>query len=192
MTESTCQLRIAREDDRSIRSVWIHFGGTAAHFPSTSNGKMIMRRRGGHAFIGNSPSTQARLQAANYLYLKALLDMGIALPSFDDEFVHVRVLLAKAAWRYDSHNYSKPIADWLQQVGMINDDSRAEVHCAKKIDYAKNAGANQKKQTETLQPLHETATTTIIVTKRAVLQRILEEALYEQLQVSSGDLRLIG
>jgi len=45
------------------------------------------------------------------------------------------VYLAVDGYIRDSHNYTKPIGDWLEEVGIIRDDRDAQIHCYKKADY---------------------------------------------------------
>ncbi|TXH58994.1 MAG: hypothetical protein E6Q97_00865 [Desulfurellales bacterium] len=119
----------------------IELRGPAALFPSTSNGKQVgfRRGRGGvrRPFICHNPGSLARLEAITCLYCDAvrIASRGLPLPSFGDQLVTVLVILASPKARFDSHNYAKPIGDWLQAVGIIEDDARAEIFCVKAVDY---------------------------------------------------------
>lgn len=46
--------------------------------------------------------------------------------------IYVQVLLPDRPGVWDSHNYSKPIGDWLEDIGVIENDSRAIIHCYKR------------------------------------------------------------
>jgi hypothetical protein len=123
--------------------VRIELEGRAALFPSTSNSKQVSFRRGHggvrRLFICNSQDATARLNAITCLYLDAVTKASrwLLVPSFRGQLVTVVVFLASPRTRFDSHNYAKPIGDWLQAVKLIDDDARAEIFCVKGIDYGR-------------------------------------------------------
>lgn len=142
MLLSDCNIRVKTFKD-SLSSVWISFSGPCAHFPSTSNSREIgFKRIRGRSFklpyIRRSAESLTRLKVASTLYYQQahLFEAQLGIPlAFGDEKTHCLVLLAKHSRRADSHNYSKPIGDWLQEIGLINNDANTEIHCFWKHHY---------------------------------------------------------
>jgi hypothetical protein len=158
ISRSTCKVDAFATHDGYGR-IEITLTGPAACFPSTSNGREIAFKRGGRygsstPFLRRSSSTHARLNAITRLFNDAC---GPGR-SFHDTPVHVLCLLAKPGVRFDSHNYAKPIGDWLQAVGLIDDDTRAEIFCVKAHEYP-----------ELKIPPH---TTKIIISERSAVEQI--------------------
>lgn len=145
---SYCSISVVRAAGETI-ALKITLRGDAAIFPSTSNSRDIgykwgtsrkTGRRTKLPFIRKSKFQTDRLALITAAYAEAVVSEGVMPPAFNDEPVTVFCVLARAANRFDSHNFSKPIGDWLQSVGVINDDSRAEIFCIKRDDYANLRG----------------------------------------------------
>lgn len=159
LTESTCTVRCAWTDPNTPHAISIRFTGPAARFPSTSNNqKILFHGKGKRMSVGHSNKVIGRMYAARQLYILALMERGITPPTFGDARVFVQVALVKDRWIRDSHNYAKPICDWLQAVGVVNNDSQIECHCFKRHEYG-----------------NETAATEVLIVQRAVVQRCLSE-----------------
>jgi len=122
------------EDEKGLRGVWLDIGGDLAMFPSTSNSKLIRSRGRNRAKLIKNPKHQLRLAATKNIYVTELVKMGEPLPSFGSEATHLTILLSTSGRRHDSHNYTKPICDWLVDVGLIDDDSNCEAQAYKKGD----------------------------------------------------------
>lgn len=140
MTESAMRIEICYEK-RELREINLEIQGACAHFPSTSNSREIAYKKifsnGAPKtipFIRKSDAHLAKLEALKNLLLAELTKQKqlIPFPSFLAEPVHVLVLIAHKPGRWDSHNTAKPIGDWLEDVGIINDDCDAEISCFKK------------------------------------------------------------
>lgn len=138
-----CELAF-RRDGGELTSVRLILKGDAAIFPSTSNSRQIgyhwgysrkTSQRTRLPFICKSKFQINRLALITAAYAEAVVACGVLPPTFGAEPVTVFCLLAKARGRFDSHNYSKPVGDWLQSVGLIDDDSRAEIFCIKRDEY---------------------------------------------------------
>lgn len=122
------------DDEKGLRGIWIDIGGDLAMFPSTSNSRLIRSRGRSRAILIKNPKHQVRLAATKNIYVTELVKMGEPLPSFGSESTHLTILLSTCGRRHDSHNYTKPICDWLVDVGLIDDDSNCEAQAYKKGD----------------------------------------------------------
>lgn len=130
--KSTCTIK-GFEDEIGLRALQISFGGPGALFPSTSNNRQVSyNKKTKKPFIMKNPAHQGRLKAATDLYTAACEGKKYY---FGTTPVCIDIVLCESNRLMDSHNYSKPIADWLEEVGILDDDSRAEIHCTKKKDY---------------------------------------------------------
>ena len=108
------------------------------------------------------------MKAAEALYENAVLDSKHPKASFGDAKTHVLVGLARHPQncRFDSHNMCKPIGDWLQAIGLIDDDTNTEIYCYKKTEYPEE---------------EYKATTTIIIQLRETIQ-VLNEAYFSAIK----------
>lgn len=174
--ESFCVVK-KFESNGNLCGLWIEFAGEAANIPSTSNSRAVRYRRlkGGSRvvpFIGKKSEHIATLTLMSKLYFLACIEAGHGPVNFGAERVSVTVHLAVRPGRWDSHNMAKPVGDWLEEVEIIDDDSRAEIHCYKKADYP----------AMTMAP----ATTQIIIQPHAQIHGLVERHLYEAGQASTG------
>jgi hypothetical protein len=149
--ESACVVTPNYRGGRLI-SVWIEFAGKAAHLPSTSNGRQIAWNRGSNRpFVRKSTTHQARLEAMTTLYSEAILEKSLGRIEFGTDLIHVQAILAMNTRSFDSHNMTKPIGDWLQHIGMIENDSQLEIECKKRGHYLIQDSGNTTHLT--IQPL---------------------------------------
>lgn len=103
----------------------IELFGDASRIPSTSNNKRAfyipkLKR----AIITHSAEHKKRLKFLTNLYVEEVLRMGM-LPPHMPELVTIIVILGKQ--RVDSHNMPKPIGDWLEEIGVLDNDIYAEI-----------------------------------------------------------------
>lgn len=112
-----------------------------ARFPSISNSSTIrFNKSTKRLFKSKSDPQIARLKAATHLYSRELYRLGICPPSYQSEEVFVRIYTPtlktkkNKVRKYDSHNYIKGIADWLEDVGMYDDDTQADIHASRASD----------------------------------------------------------
>lgn len=139
VTNSTCRVLVFRNPGGGYFGVHIEFTGPLAHFPSTSNdrdigylwGKNRFQQKTRRPFIKLTDSARVRLQAAKQAFTIALCTAGHYLPYFGSTPVSVLALFADKSGRWDSHNMSKPLGDWLEDVGIIDDDANADIDCKK-------------------------------------------------------------
>lgn len=183
---STCGLLVFLGKE-GLLGVHISFTGPLAHFPSTSNGREIRWRhfRDKHGqkrtvpYNGRSKSQLVRLKAASLRFTQTLANSGHQLPCFLDERVRITGLFAAKAGRWDVHNQIKPMCDWIQDLGIINDDANARANAERKDDWKDKF------------PDWET-TTTIIIQPEKGIRSLIGETIHEMRLVSSGALQLVG
>lgn len=115
------------------------------YFPSTTNSRTIGQkwvisngRRFKKPFLMKNEGQQAALNEITALYIQQCAKHSVK-PQFDG-LTTIIVLLGHRSGKWDSHNYSKSIGDWLQSVGIIEDDSLAEILCFKRSDYSEEGG----------------------------------------------------
>lgn len=156
----------------SPTGLWIAFGGVAAALPSKANAYRAYRRR-----IVVAPRVKGITEALTALLEKALAEAGCPGIKFVGQ-VCVDVYCGHRAGRWDSHNSPKFVGDWLQKLGIIGDDSNAEILPYKKSDY--------------LDDKDLLATTEIIIQPRTrALTAITKAHIEERKKISTG-LELIG
>lgn len=188
----------------------IELRGDAALFPSTSNSRQIyLNRKTGARFIGKSSSAKEQLDLISALFLQEIISRyNLPVPSFGEFPIHVLALLADRPGKYDSHNYSKPIGDWIQSTGIIDDDTYAEILCVKKKDYPQGHLTNINDHRERIEKdshlynlrriqeavtdsLNDSSRTTLFVQLRSNVSGLTDRYIHELAQVAFG-IRLIG
>ncbi len=188
----------------------IELHGNAALFPSTSNSKQIyFNKRTGSRFVGKSHDAKKRLDLISALFLQEIVTRyNLPIPSFGEFPIHVLALLADRPGRWDSHNYSKPIGDWLQATGIIDDDTHAEIYCVKKTDYPQGRLVNlddhkrrlyddgylyqlRRIQETTTDSLNDTTRTTLLVQSRSNVSGLTDRYIHELTRAAFG-VRLVG
>lgn len=136
--QSFCVVRRFTKETELV-GLWIEFGGLAANLPSVTNSREIAWAfvKGGkkRPIIRKSSNSIGRIEALSHLFIEAIVKEGFGVPTFGESEVQVTALLAKKSGRWDSHNASKVIGDWLEDVGILNDDKQAEILPIKKTDY---------------------------------------------------------
>lgn len=184
---SSCRVLVFKGKEGYL-GVHIEFTGELTHFPSTSNDRQIFYRhyidkRTGQRkcapFNGRSVESQVKLRAMKEMFARAILSSGHSLPCFLDERVRITGLFAAKAGRWDVHNQIKPMCDWVQDIGMINDDVHARAMAERKDDwpqaYPDWAG-----------------TTTIIIQPESGIGSLIPATIGEMKAVSTGALKLVG
>lgn len=183
---STCSVMVFK-GKAGYLGVHIEFTGEVTHFPSTSNDRQIFYRhyvdkfgrKKSMPFNGRSISSQIKLKAMKELFGTAILNSGHSLPCFLDERVRITGLFAAKSGRWDVHNQIKPMCDWIQDVGLINDDANARVLAERKDDWPE------------AYPDYE-RTTTIIIQPEAGIGSLIPATVAEMRAVSTGALQLVG
>ncbi len=146
-----CFLKFSNDTDGNCEMMRIEFTGDLGRLPSTSNSKRIVYpktnrvvTRSGQKFYGRF-STPRIAHSAKYSEKSKSLDaafyaeaiqQNLKLPAFPDKIlVHVFASLPRIAHTFDSHNFCKPIGDFLQRAGVITNDKWLQIFCFKQIDY---------------------------------------------------------
>lgn len=175
IAQSFCIVRKFTKDSRMV-GLWIEFGGDAANIPSVSNARQIAWciAKGGkkRPIIRKTSNTIGRLEAMSHLFTEAVVKEGIGIPSFGETEVQVTALLAKRGGRWDSHNATKAIGDWLESVGILHDDQQAEIFTVKKSDYFDD--------TEIL------GTTQLIIQPKQQVKSVTKAYIYDVKKASTG------
>ncbi len=129
---SYCYLTVIGKPDVVV----LEFGGDAAHWPSTSNSKSAFIPKGwNRAIITHAKGHKERLKVITECFAQHLFVTGQSIPEFGDVPVHVLIALADPKRASDSHNFSKPICDWLQTHQIVGNDRYSEAFCVRKGDY---------------------------------------------------------
>lgn len=117
------------------------------YFPSTTNSRKIGRKwinRGGKRALVptliKNEGQQAALNEITALYIAECYKNKLNPRPHFAKYTTVLALLGHRPGRWDSHNYSKSIGDWMQSVYLIDDDSKAEILCFKRSDYSTEGG----------------------------------------------------
>ena len=130
-----CRIQIFRKENK-ICGLWIELTEDLARFPSMTNSRPIFwNKKTGKPFIGKSKKQTSKLEAITNAYDLAIKRIKTIPPMFLDEPLHVMALLSTYRGKWDSHNASKAICDWLQAMAITNDDSLIECETKKKSDY---------------------------------------------------------
>lgn len=142
-----------------LRITRIDLHGPLSAIPSTTNRRMISRGR-----IIRDPKCRKALDDMTYLF-RHESRLIQPLVAYGSTLVHVLVILGerydskgRRVNRWDSHNMAKAVGDWLQSAEIIEDDSRAEIWCCKRVDYFDDTKAQ----------------TTIIIQPRASIADLVE------------------
>lgn len=191
---SICNVKLFRYPDwqpdaGELAGIWIEFAGPLARIPSSSNAHII-RQAGKRRFVGRSTTTLNRLQAATWKYRQALIGISENAPSFLDTPVLVTVLLADKPGRWDDHNCAKFIGDWLQDVGIINDDQNAVINCYKKSRFADRGDTQRFRNGFCIADFQKT--TRIIIQPWAEVAGLIQKDLLVYQRVSAAEDRVIG
>lgn len=122
------ELRAQYDANDRITCLGIKLSGRYAHFPSNCWGIMSNNGRG-RRWIGYNTRTRKHLDQLTTLYELEAAKLPHR-PNFEDRLVYVSVFLCERQRRvkWDSHNQPKVLCDWLERVGIVNDDTAAECH----------------------------------------------------------------
>lgn len=175
-TDSLCNVKLHKKDGLLI-SVWIEFVGKAARLPSKARENIVAfpKRSGGgtRPMIVKSPQFNIRQRVATDLYIEFLVKNGIPLPNFGSDPVHIQAMLCAKPGRWDRDNIEKFLGDWAMSIGLMDDDSTAEVRAYKKADYITG-------NRDFL------GTTRIVVQRRSQVLNLVEAHIAEIEQASTG------
>lgn len=127
---SSCDLRILSDRIR------IDFTGPVGRFPSNyystgtryTNGRKV-------PFVKKTPEAIQRFKLAEDLYNQKKLALKDRNIGFGIIPVYVHVMLANDPHLRDSHNQAKFVGDWLELIGLIDNDRYAQICCFKRSDY---------------------------------------------------------
>lgn len=126
--KTECSVHFAKRKDELIylRIIW---SGEASRWPSTSNHRQIGRTKAGKPFVMKSASQVRDLEKKTAEYLSACSDKSIypGSLSFGRRRTVGVLALSDLHARGDSHNYSKPVGDWLEKVQIIENDRALEL-----------------------------------------------------------------
>lgn len=149
IAESVCEVAVI---GAPLEAIQIKFGGPLAELPSANRHEIAAKKvrnakTGKVSVIRFSKKTNAqlaKLQVMSTLYALATARAGIyPPPTFGAEKVHILVLASNGARgrrKWDVENVLKYTSDWLEDVGVIDDDSQAEPHPFKAQDYGREQG----------------------------------------------------
>ena len=107
----------------------IEFSGALLQLPSNNDKRPF--KAGRFTVVDWHKEAAARLQAMTFLFTKATMQAGILPPSFGETPVHIQILLGHRKGRWDCHNTPKAVCDWLEDVKVIDNDSRAQCWATK-------------------------------------------------------------
>lgn len=129
VANSRCRVICPNPIAAELLTLQIEFTGELMQMPSANDKFIFMAGR--RPILGWHKEAQARLDAMKTLFTKAVMDLGILPPTFHDAFVHVQTILGHSKGRWDCHNTTKAVCDWLEDVGVIKDDARAQAWTSK-------------------------------------------------------------
>lgn len=115
--------------DGLLKTLKIALTGELARIPSTTNNKRLSYNRAlGRTIISNNSRHTSILARLTDAYFRALFQLGLSRLSctFADTPVHVSLIAGSINDRCDSHNLSKALCDWLEDVGIVENDKRVE------------------------------------------------------------------
>lgn len=181
---STCSL-IPYFENETLMGLSIHLYGPIAALPSCNTkdiGKRYVtnKRTGRRTLVPlqrKSDRQLAYLSALTSLYAAELLKNQVyPPPTFGDRLVTLTLIASEAGrrGRWDSSNLIKFLSDWLEDVGLVEDDHRVEAHGYKATEYGREDGV-----------------TRIYVTDRAITQRLHTRIIDETERCFFGD-RALG
>jgi hypothetical protein len=105
-------------------------------------------RRGMKPFVKHTSATRTYFGELTVRF-KTLTNLIQPLTWFGADPVHILIICGERydkrghrIGRWDAHNMGKFVVDWLQEVGVINDDSNAEVQMVKRREYYGNRDAH--------------------------------------------------
>jgi hypothetical protein len=171
---STISLHIkANDENNQPTHLVLEVTGEAARIPSTTNSRLNMFRKSGVAAEiakilrgqGNpylhakkalallnttrvistiNPQHRIRLAALSRLYDAIKIKPRRPLICDKDNRWLVTVHIHRDLHRVDTHNLTKPICDWLQEVGLIDNDKFIECFPVRNADFATETPDTEK------------------------------------------------
>lgn len=174
----------------SIIGLWIEFVGNELRFPSKNRKIVAFNRRTKKPFIRKDDKALKSIEALTWLYKSACKEKTF---SFGDSLVSVICLIPPPASGnlYDSHNLNESIADWLQQIKVVNNDTQIEILCIKRTEYQPFNSFLKESGYPRFSDRHD-ALAIIIFPRTAQITEITQSYLLEIIKFSTGKLNLIG
>lgn len=160
-------------DDKGLRSIIITIEGPAANLPSSNQKKIIPVN--GRRVIVDDTKAKYKLEALTKLFHDA---SNLRELKFGKQEVFLQVINAERKGCWDSHNIPKMLCDWIEDRGIVDNDSQIEVWPTKKVNYTRY--------------FKDAASTTIIIQRRDLVSSLLEETQKELEQVARKAKTLIG
>jgi hypothetical protein len=185
--ENACKVQAFYKHSQ-LRGLWIELTGKL-RFPSKNKKPVFRNAFTGKRFMPKNTSWTIDRDAITVLYRNACAGK---LPTFNDELVKLTAILpAPTRGRDDSHNRGESIADWLQHIGVVADDSQVEMHCIKRNEYARFSPFLLQ---DGCPPISDdrNCTTLILLRKDEQIERIIQAHILELVRISAGRTVLIG
>lgn len=186
--EPKCVIR-AFEKHGALFGLWICFQGEGLKFPSKNRKRVVRNRHTGKPFILKDKKSQIQLDALTQLYRAACKGKTL---TFGNKLVKALVIASfNQSRQCDSHNINESIADWLQSVGVIINDSDLQIECIKNHEFEP---FSQHLTNSGFPGFPELGCITSIVlqVRNDQLTRILQAHYLELLRISTGRTNYIG
>jgi hypothetical protein len=178
----------------SLVGLWIEFKSDILRFPSKNQKAIHRNPKTGKRFINKDKRAQVNLGAMTHLYRLAC---GGRAPTFSSNLVKAICIIPPSVTgrRFDSHNFGESIADWLQGMGVISDDSLLQLECIKRDDYERFSQYLTPFDPRFRFPTFSEdrlATTLVLLKRDDQVERVIHAHLLELIKLSTGKLELIG
>lgn len=131
LTSSQCLLRLRRDARGNLLRLVIEFHGELSNLPAKSND----HRSTSSGKVVHSEKLKVQLSALTELYHYERLRRGLGHISFGNTPIHCQAFLGPKMHKQDSHNAPKLIGDWLESIGVVNNDRHAQIWPAFWSDY---------------------------------------------------------
>lgn len=130
---SSLAVKPIHADKTGLRHLLITVEGPAARIPSTTNSRLNVRR--GETIVSTiNPEHKIRLEALTRLWESVPIKPEQLRCDADNRWF-VLLLIHKELHRVDSHNLVKPLADWLQKIGLIRNDKFIDCAVLRNTDF---------------------------------------------------------
>ena len=171
----------AFERDKELCGLWITFTGAEFRFPSKN------KKQGRY---GWSSDSKASLEALSLSFRAACKNR---YPTFGTDLIKVIALIPPppSGNRFDSHNLAESIADWLQLMEVVANDSQIQIECIKRTEvdsfssYLLQSGYSGFSE-------GRNSTTLICLPRDDQISRIIHASTLELIKLSTGRLKLYG
>jgi hypothetical protein len=131
--------------------IGIAISGHGAKIPSTSNNRLNFYSQPKEKIISiKNPLHQAYLKEITEAFHLTTRGRPLSIECSLEERLFVQFVLPPALNRADSHNFSKPLMDWLQDVGIISNDKWADAFALRSDDFYESFPFLEKYRDSTL------------------------------------------